>query len=282
MRGMKTKTSTSASQANLRSKAAAMLEPGLSSVAGPATGGPVQPMNPPSKPSRAVQMANGAQDRPVAYAKGGLVKQPKMGNLKETPSVTMPSVPGSGKNPIAARQAINPRMAGMKPSGFAKGGKVHDDEAQDKKLIAKMIAASEKKEPKGMKSGGKLNISKAIKKPGQLHKDLGVPQGEKIPESKLKAAASKPGKIGQRARFAETLKGFKAGGPVQSQASMKEDQVPNYNMGKKPNPMKSDGMKAGGAACMAAGGAAKIRRGVANPDGSPKSNAVPRSKLGRY
>lgn len=30
----------------------------------------------------------------------------------------------------------------------------HDDAAQDKKLIAKMIKASEKKELKGMKKGG--------------------------------------------------------------------------------------------------------------------------------
>lgn len=52
----------------------------------------------------------------------------------------------------------------------------------------------------------KLNIKTAIKKPGQLHKDLGVPQGKKIPEKKLEAAAKKPGKVGQRARFAETLK----------------------------------------------------------------------------
>jgi len=52
-------------------------------------------------------------------------------------------------------------------------------------------------------------IQKAIKKPGQLHKDLGVPQGKKIPASKLAAAAKKPGKVGQRARFAQTLKGFK-------------------------------------------------------------------------
>ena len=55
----------------------------------------------------------------------------------------------------------------------------------------------------------KLNISKAIKRPGQLHRDLGVPQGQKIPAGKLAAAAKKPGKIGQRARFAQTLKGFK-------------------------------------------------------------------------
>jgi len=54
----------------------------------------------------------------------------------------------------------------------------------------------------------RLNIKKAIKKPGQLHRDLGVPQGEKIPAKKLAAAAKKGGKIGQRARFAQTLKGF--------------------------------------------------------------------------
>ena len=52
-------------------------------------------------------------------------------------------------------------------------------------------------------------ISSAIKKPGALHKDLGVPQGKKIPAGKLEKAASKGGKVGQRARLAETLKGFK-------------------------------------------------------------------------
>ena len=52
-------------------------------------------------------------------------------------------------------------------------------------------------------------IQGAIKKPGALHKELGVPKGEKIPEKKLEAAAKKPGKEGKRARLAETLKGFK-------------------------------------------------------------------------
>lgn len=52
-------------------------------------------------------------------------------------------------------------------------------------------------------------IDNAIKHPGQLHRDLGVPQGEKIPEAKVKAAAQRGGKIGERARFAETLKGMK-------------------------------------------------------------------------
>lgn len=49
-------------------------------------------------------------------------------------------------------------------------------------------------------------IQKAIKHPGALHKQLGVPQGEKIPAEKLAAAAKKGGKLGQRARFAQTLK----------------------------------------------------------------------------
>ena len=48
-------------------------------------------------------------------------------------------------------------------------------------------------------------IQKAIKKPGALKKELGVPAGKTIPAKKLAAAAKKPGKEGQRARLAETL-----------------------------------------------------------------------------
>jgi hypothetical protein len=51
-------------------------------------------------------------------------------------------------------------------------------------------------------------IAGAIKKPGALHKELGVPQGKKIPSKKLDAAAKKSGKEGQRARLAKTLKKF--------------------------------------------------------------------------
>ena len=52
-------------------------------------------------------------------------------------------------------------------------------------------------------------IQKAIKKPGALRKELGAKAGKPIPAKKLAAAAKKPGKIGQRARLAETLKGLK-------------------------------------------------------------------------
>ena len=52
-------------------------------------------------------------------------------------------------------------------------------------------------------------ITGAIKKPGALRKELGAKKGEPIPAKKLAAAAKKPGKMGQRARLAETLKGLK-------------------------------------------------------------------------
>ena len=51
-------------------------------------------------------------------------------------------------------------------------------------------------------------IQEAIKEPGALRKSMGVKKGETIPAKKLEAAAKKPGKMGQRARLAKTLKGF--------------------------------------------------------------------------
>jgi hypothetical protein len=52
-------------------------------------------------------------------------------------------------------------------------------------------------------------ISKAIKKPGALRSALGAKEGKPIPAKKLEAAAKKPGKMGQRARLAQTLKKMK-------------------------------------------------------------------------
>ena len=54
-------------------------------------------------------------------------------------------------------------------------------------------------------------IQKAIKKPGALRAELGVKEGKTIPAKKLAKAAKAPGKMGQRARLAETLKGMKKG-----------------------------------------------------------------------
>jgi hypothetical protein len=52
-------------------------------------------------------------------------------------------------------------------------------------------------------------IAGATKNKGALHKNLGVPAGEKIPAKKLAAAAKEKGKVGKEARLAETLKGLK-------------------------------------------------------------------------
>ena len=52
-------------------------------------------------------------------------------------------------------------------------------------------------------------IQKAVKKPGALRKELGVKKGQDIPMKKLESAAKKPGKLGQRARLAETLRKMK-------------------------------------------------------------------------
>lgn len=52
-------------------------------------------------------------------------------------------------------------------------------------------------------------IEKAIKKPGQLHKDLDVPIDALIPQKALDAAAKRDDVVGKRARLAKTLKGMK-------------------------------------------------------------------------
>jgi hypothetical protein len=52
-------------------------------------------------------------------------------------------------------------------------------------------------------------IQKAIKRPGALHKALGVAKGKKIPAKKLAGAAKKGGKLGKMANLAKTLKKLK-------------------------------------------------------------------------
>ena len=49
-------------------------------------------------------------------------------------------------------------------------------------------------------------IQKAIKKPGALHKSLGVPMGKKIPSKKITRATDSPNEsLAKRANLAETL-----------------------------------------------------------------------------
>jgi hypothetical protein len=61
------------------------------------------------------------------------------------------------------------------------------------------------------KRSGAHFIQSAIKRPGQLHRDLGVPQGQKIPPGKMAAALR--GDYGpqtkRRAEFAKALGSFR-------------------------------------------------------------------------
>ena len=63
----------------------------------------------------------------------------------------------------------------------------------------------------GMAKGGNW-IAGAIKHKGALHRALGVPEGKKIPASKIeKATHSSNPKLAKRARLAQTLKSFHKG-----------------------------------------------------------------------
>jgi hypothetical protein len=100
----------------------------------------------------------------------------------------------------------------------AKKSEVKEDLKGNQKKIDKnhngKIDAQDFKILRGKKSEVKEDekwIQKAIhpSKEGSLKKALGVKKGETIPDSKLKAAEKKGGKIGQRARLASTLKKLK-------------------------------------------------------------------------
>lgn len=82
----------------------------------------------------------------------------------------------------------------------------------------------------GNKPVGSMNeeekwIQQAIKKPGALKKQLGVASDEPIPAGKLKAAAEKGGKLGQRARLAMTLKKLKEETQLSEEQAAKLDEL---------------------------------------------------------
>ena len=61
-------------------------------------------------------------------------------------------------------------------------------------------------------------IAEATKNKGALHRALGVPEDEKIPQSKLNKAAKAGGKLGKQANLAKTLAKFEDGGTIKKTA----------------------------------------------------------------
>ena len=92
-----------------------------------------------------------------------------------------------------------------------KGPLPHPTRAADEMIQAGDEAYDEvRRETRGAvekKKGGW--ISKAIKKPGALREQLGIKGKKPIPAKMLDRATKAPGKLGQRARLAKTLKGMK-------------------------------------------------------------------------
>jgi len=60
----------------------------------------------------------------------------------------------------------------------------------------------------GRASKGRNWIKGATKNKGGLHRSLGIPQGQRIPVSRIRAAAKRKGKVGRQARLALTLRRF--------------------------------------------------------------------------
>jgi hypothetical protein len=121
-------------------------------------------------------------------------------------------------------QPLGERMA-RKSGGRVEGEKAVVDAYVNRDVKAANAKAEGKPHEGGYKAGGRTGkkdgggnwIKGAIKKPGALHKSLGVKEGEKIPEKKLEKAEHSKNKLtAKRARLAETLKGMakKDGGKV--------------------------------------------------------------------
>lgn len=108
------------------------------------------------------------------------------------------------KKAQAGLKASSKRVGPVDPQGA--WTKVQEMNLPPRNVKTKVSLTKDKQQgATSMAKGGKW-IQKAIKKPGALRKSLGAKPGKPIPAGKLAAAAKKPGKLGQRARLAITLK----------------------------------------------------------------------------
>jgi len=133
-------------------------------------------------------MFGGSSARPSAPVMPPMMPPGGMGGIQSAGEDMASSAPGG--------------MSGGAPSGMGAGG---DGSAGG--AAGGTGGAGFKKG--GMAKGGNW-IKEATKNKGALHRSLGVPEGTKIPMSKIKKAEkSSDPKLAKRARLAETLRGFK-------------------------------------------------------------------------
>lgn len=185
-------------------------------------------------------------DKVKMFAKGGKVKKMAAGGMQR--NMIMPDVRKSSVMPMqdVGKSSVMQRNMPMQVMKKAKGGTV--DPLKDKTggktdpeggdyVIAGPAKGTKQKKPAprpttpstpmppktgdkkdaeygdyviGKAKGGSANFIKgAIKKPGALRASLGAKPGKPIPAGKLDKASKAPGKLGQRARFAEMLRGFR-------------------------------------------------------------------------
>ena len=155
----------------------------------------------PTRPSRPLGMSSGAPMSPPPRTPFRDIAIPSGPGRLRPPMPVMPRPTTPTPPPKPALTGSSMRM------NKAQGGKVMagtDSDGRTHRKIEKGMGYSDG----GMAKGGNW-IQSAIKKPGALKKSLGVPMDKPIPAKKLEKASKAPGKMGQRARLAMTLKGMK-------------------------------------------------------------------------
>jgi hypothetical protein len=154
----------------------------------------------------------------------GDMKQPDMTSPVHPDLASMaggpsgPSNVGSANADISSSAPSAPSApSGESPMGLKKGGMALKKVDKEKNPGLSKLPTEVRHKMGYMKKGGRAHyaegskwIQSAIKHPGSLRKALHVKEGQKIPAKKLEAASHKPGKMGQRARLAKTLRSFKS------------------------------------------------------------------------
>lgn len=123
--------------------------------------------------------------------------------------------PGS-KSYTGVSNALGSDARPVPPTKFNKKGKKGKRKRNKKKALTEpeMMAMKRPKDKKkisqrhGRVLKNKNWIAEAVKKPGGLHRSLGIKADHTISAKTLGNAAKKGGKVGKQARLAETLKSF--------------------------------------------------------------------------